>query len=74
MPYEPPPELAGLSLAQIAELVAARKLPPVAQWDPPETIDSQMRIAADGHLVPRRPPDHPPGDGARLCQPAAARC
>ncbi|QZH75108.1 MAG: DUF1285 domain-containing protein [Erythrobacter sp.] len=48
MPYEPPPELAGLSLAQVAELVAARKLPPVEQWDPPETIDSQMRIAADG--------------------------
>lgn len=48
MPYEPPPELAGLSLAQVAELVAARKLPPVEQWDPPEQIDSLMRIAADG--------------------------
>ena len=48
MPYEPPPELAGLSLAEIAEAVAARKLPPVEQWDPPETADSHMRIAADG--------------------------
>ena len=48
MPYAPPPELASLSLAEIAEAVAARRLPPVEQWDPPETIDSRMRIAADG--------------------------
>jgi hypothetical protein len=34
MPYEPPPELAALSLAEIAELVAQRKLPPVDQWNP----------------------------------------
>ncbi len=48
MPYQAPPDLAGLSLAQIAEAVAQRKLPPLDQWDPPETIDSQMRITADG--------------------------
>lgn len=48
MPYEPPPELAALSLAEAAELVAARKLPPVSQWAPEETGDSEMRIAADG--------------------------
>lgn len=48
MPYEPPPELAGLSLAEIAERVAARRLPPVADWSPAETGDSHMRIAADG--------------------------
>lgn len=48
MPYEPPPELAGLSLAQIAELVEARKLPPLDKWSPTETDDSEMRIAADG--------------------------
>ncbi|MDE2403295.1 MAG: DUF1285 domain-containing protein [Sphingomonadales bacterium] len=48
MPYEPPPELASLSLAQVAELLAARKLPPVANWNPPHTLDSEMRIAADG--------------------------
>lgn len=48
MPYEPPPELAGLSLAQIAEQVAARKLPPVEDWSPEQSGDSQMRIAADG--------------------------
>ena len=48
MPYEPPPELATLSLAQIAELAAARKLPPVDQWDPAATSDSLMEIKADG--------------------------
>ena len=48
MPYEPPPELAGLSLAEIAEAVATRKLPPVSTWSPEATGDSGMRIAADG--------------------------
>lgn len=48
MPYEPPPELAGLSLAGIADLVAARKLPPVSEWTPAEVGDSHMTIAADG--------------------------
>lgn len=48
MPYEPPPEIAGLSLAEIAALAAARKLPPVDQWQPASTGDSEMRIAADG--------------------------
>ncbi len=48
MPYEPPPELATLSLAQIAEAVAARRLPPVEQWGPASTGESRMRIAANG--------------------------
>ncbi|PEQ13306.1 hypothetical protein B2G71_07670 [Novosphingobium sp. PC22D] len=48
MPYEPPPELAGLSLAEIADLVTARKLPPLDQWSPEHVGDSEMRIAADG--------------------------
>ena len=48
MPYEPPPELAALSLDEIAGLVAARKLPPVDQWAPARQGDSEMRIAADG--------------------------
>lgn len=48
MPYDPPPELQELSLADIAGLVAARKLPPVEQWNPAHESDSQMRIAADG--------------------------
>ncbi len=48
MVYTPPPELAGLSLAQIAEQVEARKLPPVERWTPQDEGDSGMRIAADG--------------------------
>ena len=53
MPYEPPPELAALSLAQIAEAVAARKLPPVGSWAPARVGDSEMRIAADGRWFHR---------------------
>ena len=48
MVYVPPPELAGMSLAQIAEAVAQRRLPPVEQWSPDASDDSHMRIAADG--------------------------
>lgn len=48
MPYDPPPHLAEVSLAEIASLVAERKLPPVEQWDPKASSDSRMRIAADG--------------------------
>ena len=48
MPYEPPPELAALTLEQVAELAAARKLPPVDQWQPQASSDSLMRIAPDG--------------------------
>jgi uncharacterized protein len=48
MPYEPPPELASLSLNDIAKLVAERKLPPVNEWHPDKFGDSEMRIAADG--------------------------
>jgi len=48
MPYTPPPELASLSIAEIAELEEEQKLPPVEQWDPQESGDSEMRIAADG--------------------------
>jgi hypothetical protein len=48
MPYQPPPELAALSLAEIATLVAERKLPPLGEWRPEREGDSEMRIAADG--------------------------
>lgn len=48
MPYVPPPELAALSLAELAEAAAARKLPPLDQWTPEREGDSEMRIAADG--------------------------
>ncbi len=64
MPYEPPPELAGLSLAEIAEAVAARKLPPVTTWNPAETGESQMRIAADGSWW---------HEGSRITRPAMVR-
>ena len=44
----PPSDLAGLSLAEIAQAMAERRLPPVAQWNPPHCGDSGMRIARDG--------------------------
>jgi hypothetical protein len=44
----PPAALAGLSLAEIARRAAARRLPPVASWNPPHCGDSAMRIARDG--------------------------
>lgn len=53
MPYEPPPELGNLSLEEIAALVAARKLPPLDQWHPERSGDSEMRIAADGRWYHR---------------------
>ncbi|OYY90164.1 MAG: hypothetical protein B7Y45_08775 [Sphingomonas sp. 28-66-16] len=48
MPMEPLPDLATLSLADVARLVEARKLPPVEQWNPAHCGDSEMRIARDG--------------------------
>ncbi|QZD89049.1 DUF1285 domain-containing protein [Qipengyuania aurantiaca] len=48
MVYTPPPELAGMSLADIAEAVAERRLPPVEQWSPENVDDSHMVIRADG--------------------------
>lgn len=44
----PPPDLAGLSLAEIARLAEERRLPPVAQWQPAHCGHSGMAIAADG--------------------------
>ena len=37
-----------MSLAEIAQAAAERRLPPVEQWNPPHCGDSQMRIARDG--------------------------
>ena len=48
MPYEPPPYLASLTLAEIAALVEQRKLPPVEGWAPQVVGESHMVIAADG--------------------------
>ena len=47
MPMPPEPDLASLSLAEIAALVEARALPPVEHWNPAHCGDSEMRIAAD---------------------------
>ena len=43
-----PPDLSGLSLADIARLVEEKKLPPVERWAPERCGDSEMRIARDG--------------------------
>lgn len=64
MPYEPPPEIAGLSLAELAEAVAARKLPPVEQWSPAQTGESGMAILADGSWT---------HDGSPIARPAMVR-
>ncbi|TIX51813.1 DUF1285 domain-containing protein [Alteraurantiacibacter aquimixticola] len=48
MPYEAPPQLADMSLADIARALEERRLPPIEKWNPTETLDSKMRIAADG--------------------------
>jgi len=64
VPYEPPPELAALSLAEIAEAVAARRLPPVDQWAPAHVGESHMRIAANGQWY---------HEGAPINRPAMVR-
>lgn len=64
MPYVPPPDLASLSLAEIAELNAARKLPPVDQWRPTAISDSLMVIKADGRWF---------HDGGEIRRPAMIR-
>ena len=45
---EPPPDLTGLSLAEIVALAQARRLPPVEAWNPSHCGHSDMRIARDG--------------------------
>lgn len=64
MPYVPPPDLATLSLPEIAALVAARKLPPVEQWQPQAVSDSLMVIKADGRWF---------HDGGEIRRPAMVR-
>lgn len=44
----PPADLTGLSLAEIARLAEAQRLPPVESWNPDHCGDSEMRIARDG--------------------------
>ena len=64
MAYEIPPDLAGMSLIEIAEAVSARQLPPVDKWKPETTSDSRMRIAADGTWY---------HDGSPITRPAMVR-
>ncbi|HZU51309.1 MAG TPA: DUF1285 domain-containing protein, partial [Sphingomicrobium sp.] len=37
-----------MSLAELQKLIAARRLPPVDQWNPQHCGHSGMRIARDG--------------------------
>lgn len=48
MPYDAPANLSELSLAEIAQALAERRLPPIDQWHPAEELDSHMVIRADG--------------------------
>lgn len=64
VPYVPAPDLAALTLAELAEAAAARRLPPVEQWTPTQTGDSLMRIAADGTWF---------HDGGPITRPAMVR-
>lgn len=64
MPYDPLPDLAGLSLTEIASLNTARKLPPVDQWQPRHSADSLMVIRSDGRWF---------HDGGEIRRPAMIR-
>ena len=44
----PPLDVAGMSLPDIAQALADRRLPPVEQWNPAHCGQSDMRIARDG--------------------------
>jgi uncharacterized protein len=49
MPMSPLlPDLSQLSLVEIAQMAKDQRLPPVAQWNPPLTGHSKMRITRDG--------------------------
>jgi hypothetical protein len=60
----PPPDLTGLSLAEIAQAAADRRLPPVESWHPSHCGDSRMRIARDGTWF---------HEGAPITRPAMVR-
>jgi uncharacterized protein len=46
--HDLPPDLAKLSLAEIIQALAEKRLPPVDQWHPTHCGPSDMRIARDG--------------------------
>jgi hypothetical protein len=45
---DPLPDLATMSLTEVAKALAEKRLPPVDQWHPSHCGDSEMRIARDG--------------------------
>ena len=59
-----PKDFAQLSLTEAAELLAARKLPPVDDWNPVREGDSAMEIRADGSWY---------HEGGRINRPAMVR-
>ena len=59
-----PEHFSQLSLAEAAELLAARKLPPVEEWHPERAGDSAMEIRADGSWY---------HEGGRINRPAMVR-
>lgn len=48
MPMDAPPDLAAMSLAEVAKALAEQRLPPVEKWNPTHCGNSEMRIARDG--------------------------
>ncbi|MCW0199268.1 DUF1285 domain-containing protein [Sphingopyxis sp.] len=59
-----PRDFSQLSLTEAAELLAARRLPPVEQWHPEREGDSAMEIRADGSWY---------HEGGRINRPAMVR-
>ena len=48
MPMDALPDLATMTLTQVAQALAEKRLPPVDQWHPTHCGNSDMRIARDG--------------------------
>jgi len=48
MLINPLPDLATMTLTQVAQALADKRLPPVDQWHPTHCGDSEMRIARNG--------------------------
>ncbi len=48
MPMAPPLDLTTMSLTQVAQALAEKRLPPVESWNPAHCGPSDMRIARDG--------------------------
>lgn len=48
MTMPPAPDIAAMSLAEVAQALADKRLPPVERWTPTHCGDSEMRIARDG--------------------------